>query len=152
MGFQDAFVFLVLLYAAVMVHGQPGNVRPRYIHFLNQHVHNGMTKQKCTGYIGYLKLTEPNSNRCKEINTFIATDGNRVNDICRQAGRRLENNRDLYESNKPFPVVTCKLTSGMFHDKCEYRGSESTRRVVIACDQGWPVHYDGDNVVVNGRK
>uniref|UniRef100_A0AAY5LB44 Ribonuclease A-domain domain-containing protein n=1 Tax=Esox lucius TaxID=8010 RepID=A0AAY5LB44_ESOLU len=152
MGFQGAFVFLVLLYAAVMVHGQPGNVKPRYIHFLNQHVNAGMTTQKCTSYIGYLKLTETNSNRCKEINTFILADKKHVNNICGQAGRRLDNNRDLYESNKPFPVVTCKLTSGSFHDKCEYRGSKSTRRVVIACDQGWPVHFQEDTVIVNGRK
>ncbi|KAJ8014707.1 hypothetical protein DPEC_G00018470 [Dallia pectoralis] len=44
MGFQHAFVFLVLLCAAVMVHGQPADVMPRYRNFLRQHVKDNMAK------------------------------------------------------------------------------------------------------------
>ncbi|KAK6299154.1 hypothetical protein J4Q44_G00306640 [Coregonus suidteri] len=78
MGFQRAFLLLVLLCATVMVHGQPADISPRYQHFLRQHVKGDMTIQKCQGVMGYLKLTEPDSENCKMKNTFIKANSNQV--------------------------------------------------------------------------
>ncbi|KAL1004910.1 hypothetical protein UPYG_G00052100 [Umbra pygmaea] len=147
MGVQQIFLFLVFLCAAVITHGQPANVGPRYKQFLRQHVKGDMTAKKCDGVIGNLKLTEPNGRNCKSKNTFILANSNQVRAICTRGGRPRGNG--LFESNNPFPVVICKHTGVEYHNKCRYRGSTSTRKVVIACDQGWPVHYGDDIVLVN---
>ncbi|KAK6299157.1 hypothetical protein J4Q44_G00306670 [Coregonus suidteri] len=78
MGFQRAFLLLVLLCATVMVHGQPADISPRYQHFLLQHVKGDMTIQKCQGVMGYLELVEPRTTNCKVKNTFIAATSSQV--------------------------------------------------------------------------
>ncbi|CAB1340047.1 unnamed protein product, partial [Coregonus sp. 'balchen'] len=141
MVFQRAFLFLVLLCATVMVHGQPADVSPRYQRFLLQHVTGGMTIQNCQHVMSNLKLTGPDG-KCKWKNTFIVANSNQVKAICGLGGTH--RNLNLFESNNPFPVVICKRTGGDYHPNCTYKGSKPTRTVVIACDRGWPVHYDGD--------
>eukprot|EP00063_Salmo_salar_P079669 XP_014054504.1 PREDICTED: ribonuclease-like 3 [Salmo salar] len=145
MGFQRTFLFLVLMCATVMVHGQPANISSRYTHFLRQHVNGDMTIQKCQGVMGYLELTESDSENCKVKNTFIKANSNQVRAICTGGGTPMGNG--LFESNNHFPVVICKhkckkkMLCQHTHPQYEYGGSSSTRKVVIACEREWPVHY-----------
>ncbi|KAK6299156.1 ribonuclease-like 3 [Coregonus clupeaformis] len=141
MVFQRAFLFLVLMCATVMVHGQPADVSPRYQRFLLQHVKGGMTIQNCQHVMSNLRLTGTDG-KCKWKNTFILANPVDVKPICGGGGTR--RNSNLFESNNPFSVVICQRTGGDYHPNCKYRGSSSTKRVVIACDGKWPVHYDGD--------
>ncbi|XP_024239023.1 ribonuclease-like 3 [Oncorhynchus tshawytscha] len=152
MGFQRAFLFLVLMCATVMVHSQPADIGHRYTHFLRQHVKGDMTIQKCQGVMGYLELTESDSANCKVKNTFIKANSNQVRAICTGGGTPLGNS--LFESNNRFPVVICKhkckkkTLCQHTHPRCEYEGSSSTRKVVIACEREWPVHYGDDILIV----
>ncbi|KAL1004912.1 hypothetical protein UPYG_G00052120, partial [Umbra pygmaea] len=136
MGVQQIFLFLVFLCAAVITHGQPANVGPHYQQFLRQHVKRNMNREMCEGVMGNLRLTEPNGRNCKSKNTFIAANSNHVRAICTGGGTPRGNN--LVESTNPFPVVICKHIGGDNHPRCRYRGSTSTRRVIIACNQEWP--------------
>uniref|UniRef100_A0A673VX33 Ribonuclease A-domain domain-containing protein n=1 Tax=Salmo trutta TaxID=8032 RepID=A0A673VX33_SALTR len=146
MGFQRTFLFLVLMCATVVVHGQPANIESRYKQFLRQHVKGDMTMQNCQGVMGYLELTESDGKTCKVKNTFIKANSNQVRAICTGGGT--PRGRDQFQSTNSFPVIICKHIGGDRHPHCRYRGSPpSTRNVVIACEQGWPVHY-GDDIIV----
>ncbi|XP_038848412.1 ribonuclease-like 3 [Salvelinus namaycush] len=138
MVFQRAFLFLVLLCVTVMVNGQPGDVRPRYQQFLLQHVRERMPIQNCE-----LEMTTlpRNSVTCKKTNTFILAKPELVIPICNSGGTNTHSN--LFQSTKPFIVVICQREENMLPN-CKYKGKSSTRYVTIACDRGFPVHYDGD--------
>lgn len=143
----------LLLVACAMVTAY-GQAPQQYPDFRRKHVNTGMTVQHCTGYMTYLRLTErPDVLTCKRINSFITASSSQVNAVCNGAGTPLGDDR--YSSNLPFPVVTCRLHSGERHPHCQYRGSQSTRNIELACDpdqtqrnKRWPTHYGGDVVVV----
>ncbi|XP_053086286.1 ribonuclease-like 3 [Pangasianodon hypophthalmus] len=137
-------VLLLVLCAALLAEAQPDGVAHRYSNFLNQHVYAGMTSNRCDSVIGSrgIETVLPNGKRsCKQRNTFILANSDQVRAVCGNAMKD-------YESGQPFRVVTCKLHSGERPPHCEYRGHEDRRYITISCEQGWPVHYPGDTVVV----
>lgn len=87
-------------------------------------------------------ISQVRQNKCKKINTFILAPINMVKSICKHAGQP---DGKMTKSLKPFPIVICKLKNkpSSFPD-CEYRGKALTRRIIIKCVQGLPVHYDND--------
>nr|NP_001187912.1 angiogenin-3 precursor [Ictalurus punctatus]ADO29290.1 angiogenin-3 [Ictalurus punctatus] len=139
------FVLVLLLVscAALPAEAQPPDVKHRYQNFLTQHVYPTMTEAKCTSEIRQRKITDGNTNNCKEVNTFIKTNIKDIMPVCGGATGR-------FTSGQPFPVVTCKLHSGERRPNCDYgkKGHMDTRYITIECDQGWPVHYQEDTVVV----
>uniref|UniRef100_A0AAY5EHG8 Ribonuclease A-domain domain-containing protein n=1 Tax=Electrophorus electricus TaxID=8005 RepID=A0AAY5EHG8_ELEEL len=108
--------------------------------FLTQHVIEDM-KQTSDQVINQRHITEGNTNNCKEINTFILATDEQVRAVCSDGGT--PKGRNLYESTKRFPLVICKLKKGVRCPKCEYNGKRSTRTIIVACDRGWPVHFEG---------
>nr|XP_020463149.1 ribonuclease-like 3 [Monopterus albus] len=103
-----------------------------------------MRTNKCDEVIGRLRISETNSNRCKETNTFIRATTNLVKSICGQAG---EPYGEMTKSLQTFDIVVCQLRNqGATHPRCQYRGQSSTRKIAIKCEQGFPVHFDGDIV------
>ncbi|XP_065126450.2 ribonuclease-like 3 [Paramisgurnus dabryanus] len=139
---QSAVILLLVLCASLSTDAQPADVRERYKTFLNQHVNGNMNEHICTSVIRSRHITKPNTNECKEVNTFIQANGNTVKSVCTGGGRIYNYQRNLYISLNPFPVITCTLKSGTRRPNCEYRGHKSTRYIVVACEQGWPTHYD----------
>ncbi|KAL4631139.1 ribonuclease-like 3 [Arapaima gigas] len=147
-----ALVLLLVLCAVVSVYSQPDDVKPRYVKFLTQHFKSDMQENKCTSVIKARDIhrEEIGKKKCKDVNTFIySTPKNTIKDVCGKAGTENAgpNGSRLFTSTKPFPVIKCTIKSGERPPHCEYRGHKSTRKIRIACDKGWPVHYDGDIVV-----
>ncbi|XP_072539865.1 ribonuclease-like 3 [Salminus brasiliensis] len=144
-----AVVFLLALCATLSADAQPAEVKERYVHFLNQHVFGSMNENKCDSVIRdpNRRITAGDTNKCKEINTFVLATHEQVRAVCQKGG--IHKTRNLYQSTKPFPVVTCRLKSGERHPRCEYRGKQSTRIITVGCDQEWPVHYEEDTLVIN---
>uniref|UniRef100_A0A3B1KBJ6 Ribonuclease like 3 n=1 Tax=Astyanax mexicanus TaxID=7994 RepID=A0A3B1KBJ6_ASTMX len=141
-----AVVLLVALCATPSADAQPAEVKARYQHFLNQHVFGGMNEKQCDSVIGKRGITQGDTNNCKETNTFILATQEQVRAVCQEGGKPKGGN--LYESTKPFPVITCRLQSGGRQPKCKYRGQKSTRTITVGCAQTWPVHYDGDDLII----
>ncbi|KAK9967231.1 hypothetical protein ABG768_001639 [Culter alburnus] len=137
---QSAVILLLILSVSSFTHGQPDNIKPRYIKFLNQHYGPSMTEQKCTSEIRKRDITG-NDDGCKPVNTFIQANSNDIRAVCGRGGTPQGGN--LFKSNQPFPVITCKLQNGQRPPRCEYgRGKRSTRYIVLGCAEGWPVHYE----------
>ncbi|KAK7141257.1 hypothetical protein R3I93_015422 [Phoxinus phoxinus] len=151
MGIHQSTVIVLLVLCAffsLSIYGQPAEVRRRYEHFLTQHVYGAMTEQRCDRVIRERRITQSEtSNNCKEVNTFIQANSNEVRAVCTGGGTRLPENRDLYISENGFPVVMCTLRSGGRRPNCNYRGGTSFRKIVVACEGGWPVHYQ-EGVIV----
>nr|3LJD_A Chain A, Zebrafish RNase1 [Danio rerio]3LJD_B Chain B, Zebrafish RNase1 [Danio rerio]3LN8_A Chain A, HYDROLASE [Danio rerio]3LN8_B Chain B, HYDROLASE [Danio rerio] len=124
------------------------HVKERYKNFLNQHVGPDMSVQRCNSEIGpnNRKITlSGTDNGCKPVNTFILANKRLIKTVCGRAGSPQGN---MVRSNQPFPVVKCVLNNGERHPYCEYRGTRSTRYIVLKCEEGWPVHYHEDEVNV----
>ncbi len=138
---QSAVILLLVLAASFTVYGQPDNIKPRYQKFLNQHYGPRVSEQDCDKEIRKRDITAAGTaNGCKDVNTFVQANTNDIKAVCGRGGTPHGNN--LFKSNQPFPLVTCKLQSGQRHPKCQYRGKKSTRYIVLGCDRGWPVHYE----------
>ncbi|KAI5630415.1 ribonuclease like 2 precursor [Silurus asotus] len=139
-------VSLLVLSTVLFAEAQSANVMPRYQNFLNQHVYGNMAESWCTSEIRSRKITDGNSNNCKDVNTFIRATVEQVKAVCGKA-------TGYYTSGQPFSVVTCKLKSGERRPDCVYtdrrKKGDRSRYIRIACDQGWPVHYDEDYIVVD---
>uniref|UniRef100_A0A3Q2DVA6 Ribonuclease A-domain domain-containing protein n=1 Tax=Cyprinodon variegatus TaxID=28743 RepID=A0A3Q2DVA6_CYPVA len=102
---------------------------------------------QCDAVITSRQISQTGSNLCKETNTFIRATVGLVKPVCERAG---EPYRGMRRSLQPFDVVVCTLKNqGARLPHCQYRGAIRTRRIAIQCEQGLPVHYDGDVVVIN---
>ncbi|XP_041653886.1 ribonuclease-like 3 [Cheilinus undulatus] len=120
------------------------NVNERYQKFRNQHIIGEMSANRCDAVIGSRRISETDSNECKETNTFILANANTIRNICGQAGEPYD---QLTKSLQPFSIVVCTLrNAGARHPRCEYRGRARTRRIAIRCEGGFPVHFGRDIV------
>ncbi|XP_026213875.1 ribonuclease-like 3 [Anabas testudineus] len=140
------FVCLLLVLLGTIVLSQDANIRPRYEKFINQHINGQMRENRCDDVIRSRRITQTNSNDCKETNTFIRAGTGLVRGICGDAGAPYGLMR---RSLKPFNVVVCKLKNQSRYPHCQYRGQDRTRYIVIACDQGFPVHFEEDIILNN---
>ncbi|MFV1304158.1 hypothetical protein, partial [Klebsiella pneumoniae] len=119
---QSAVIFLLVFSFSFTAAKVPPDVDPRYQKFLRQHVDADMSVQKCDRAMSIKKITAGTGNDCKEVNTFIQATKDRITTVCGDAGTPVNN---LFKSNQPFPVVTCKLKSGNRRPNCQYRGTSS---------------------------
>lgn len=140
------FALGLLLSATLCAHSQSEKVRQRYQKFVTQHINGNMNEYICDKEMRSRKITQTDSNDCKHTNTFIQASAQYVKRICGDAGTHYHGN--LYKSNQPFPIVTCTHRGGARYPRCEYRGHKSTRYIAIACEEGWPVHYEDDDLVI----
>ncbi|XP_059130448.1 angiogenin [Peromyscus eremicus] len=111
----------------------------RYIKFLTQHLDadpKGRDDRYCNRMMKDRGLTSP----CKDRNTFIHGNKKSIRAICGEGGNPYKDN--LRISISKFQVTTCKHTGGSPLPPCQYRASKDFRRIIIACENGWPVHFD----------
>lgn len=138
---QSAVILLLVLAASFTAYGQPDNIKPRYQKFLTQHYGPSVSEQDCDKEIRNRRITASGTaNGCKDVNTFINANKNDINNVCGRGGTPKGNN--LFISNQPFAVVTCKRKGQQNPLNCQYRGTKSTRYIVLGCDRKWPVHYE----------
>lgn len=142
MKIQFVFLLLVLLYATVL------SVDPvtvdRYKNFINQHIYGEMTVGKCSDVIRRRQITKTDTSQCKDTNTFIRANTNLVRNICDKAGEPYREKPHLRISLKPFNIIVCNLRNQARQPSCEYRGQDRTRKIVIECKEGFPVHFEED--------
>ncbi|KAF3688508.1 Ribonuclease-like 3 [Channa argus] len=116
-----------------------------YEKFKRQHINKTMTKDDCNKEIS-TKGIYNRDKTCKNINTFILADEKRVKKICNGEGKLNKKDRMTY-SNTKFNIVVCKLQNpGAKKPNCVYKGERLTKRVVVKCEGGFPVHYQGDKL------
>lgn len=132
-------LFVVLLSPCVL--GQ--TVQERNRNFITRHIKQGMNPNRCDVEMGRRGITAVGSNQCRDLDTFITASAGHVKDVCADAGSVYAANRVMRRSNQPFPVVNCRLRGNNRPPRCEYRGSTATRYIVIRCEQGFPVHFEG---------
>ncbi|XP_071385670.1 ribonuclease-like 3 [Centroberyx affinis] len=140
MRIQFVSLLLALLCATVLSLPEDGN--PRYRKFINQHVIGRMSADRCDAVIRSRDITMTDSNECKETNTFILATTKLIKPICGRAGQPYGH---LTKSLQPFSIIVCTLRNqGATRPNCQYRGQARTRRIAIACNSGYPVHFDRD--------
>ncbi|XP_033830256.1 ribonuclease-like 3 [Periophthalmus magnuspinnatus] len=133
-------LFVLVLFPSALL-GQ--SINDRYRKFINQHVNQGMSQTACDAVMGRRRITVTDSNQCKETNTFINAGTNEIKKVCNAAGRPYQNSRNLRVSNQPFPIINCKEKGNHRYPRCEYQGRSATKYIIIGCEDGFPVHFDG---------
>ncbi|XP_016021097.2 angiogenin isoform X1 [Rousettus aegyptiacus] len=112
----------------------------RYEHFLTQHYDpkpSGRDKRYCESMMVKRGLTTP----CKDRNTFVHDTKNKIKAVCEDKNGTPYKG-SLRKSKSPFQVTTCKHTGGSPRPPCYYKATSGSRDIVIACENGWPVHFD----------
>uniref|UniRef100_W5UHP9 Ribonuclease-like 3 n=1 Tax=Ictalurus punctatus TaxID=7998 RepID=W5UHP9_ICTPU len=132
-------VLLLVLCAALPAEAQ------NWAAFKKKHIYPSMDERRCTDTINDRGINS--GGRCKKMNSFILATESQVKAVCEKGGRPVGGN--LYESNNPFLVVTCSLEPGS--NPCKYNGPKSTRCITIACEKGFPVHYERERPGQSGR-
>uniref|UniRef100_A0A8C4Y6M4 Ribonuclease A-domain domain-containing protein n=1 Tax=Gopherus evgoodei TaxID=1825980 RepID=A0A8C4Y6M4_9SAUR len=132
------FLTLVLLAACLAQLSEGASYRQ----FLTRHVDfpksgGGNNRLYCNRIMQRRGLTRP---VCKPTNTFIHAPTSQIEPVCRDGGEPAEG--DLRLSEDPFPLTVCELQGGSDPPDCDYSGSSSTSRIVIACVDGEPVHFE----------
>ncbi|XP_021010216.1 angiogenin-4-like [Mus caroli] len=111
----------------------------RYIKFLTQHYDakpKGRDHRYCESMMRERELTSP----CKDVNTFIHDTKNNIKAICEKKGSPYGENFRI--SNSRFQITTCRHSGRSPRPPCRYRAFKDFRSIVIACVDGWPVHFD----------
>lgn len=144
---------LMMLFATGL--SKPANLKPKPIEkrqnetpdekFKRQHVDAKMTAKKCDAVIKNKQIYNVD-NTCKDTNTFILSDYEKVKAICNGHGSP-HKNTCLTESKAKFSIVKCELkNNGGRKPKCQYKGKLLTNRIVVVQCGGLPVHYEKDIV------
>ncbi|XP_016854000.2 angiogenin-like [Anolis carolinensis] len=145
-------VSLVFLLAALVsvsevdASKQPSAVKERYIHFLNEHRDNSNTNTGGKYCNDMMRKRGPTIPNCKVKNSFIHASDRAIKDVCGNGG---EPYGTLRLSCNPFRVTTCDLKGESTRPPCKYKHDNRPRHIAIACDQGYPVHYDEGNIIIN---
>ncbi|KAF4073338.1 hypothetical protein AMELA_G00257690 [Ameiurus melas] len=103
--------------------------------FKKKHIYLSMDERRCNDTIKDKGINSGDT--CKIKNSFILATEDQVKAVCGKAGNPVGGN--LRESNKPFIVVTCSLAGS---NPCKYNGQKRTQCITIACENGYPVHYE----------
>ncbi|KAF4115061.1 hypothetical protein G5714_002550 [Onychostoma macrolepis] len=135
---RSSVIVLLLLSVSSFTHGQSAYIRARYQKFLNQHLAPFVNREMCTDVIRNRNIVSETGG-CKPVNTFIQANENQITAVC---GRNNRLNNNLFQNNQQFSVVTCNLRSGQWPNCVYDTGRLSTRYIVLACEQGLPVHYE----------
>lgn len=122
---------------------------PRYRHFLNQHYDHepqGRNDRYCETMMRRRHLTSP----CKDINTFVHGNSGSIRAICEDTnGSPYGDN--LRISRSAFQITTCRHIGGSPFPPCRYRATRGSRIIVVACEEGFPVHLDESVFVSNNH-
>ncbi|XP_071314416.1 ribonuclease-like 3 [Trachinotus anak] len=139
MRFQVVCLLLVLLSATVFLK----NVKDRYEKFIKQHIYENMTADKCDAEMQKRKISILPNGKCKPTNTFVRANNKTVKSICEGKGERYG---EMTKSLQRFDIVVCRLKPrAKKPPKCQYSGTKiSQKKIIIKCENGYPVHYDGD--------
>uniref|UniRef100_A0A670KHA9 Ribonuclease A-domain domain-containing protein n=1 Tax=Podarcis muralis TaxID=64176 RepID=A0A670KHA9_PODMU len=104
-------------------------------------------------HINYPKTSAPNLNAycnlmmvqrklnpavCKFTNTFINNPTDSVQDVCGNGGKQFKDK--LYDSNNPFSMTICRFINGKPPNDCKYKGTVTSRRIRVTCENKKPVH------------
>ncbi|XP_053216787.1 ribonuclease pancreatic-like [Podarcis raffonei] len=104
-------------------------------------------------HINYPKTSAPNLNAycnlmmvqrklnpavCKVTNTFINNPTDSVQDVCGNGGKQFKDK--LYDSNNPFSMTICRFINGKPPNDCKYKGTVTSRRIRVTCENKKPVH------------
>ncbi|XP_074091063.1 ribonuclease 4 [Macrotis lagotis] len=139
-GIRSLLLLLVLL-GLWLVQPSSGQSR-RFQQFLRQHVDphsEGGDATYCNQMMHRRRMTET---RCKPVNTFIHEDFWNIQSICQTSNIQCKNGQmNCHEGI--MKITDCRLTGGSSFPNCRYRTLARTRRVVIACENSEPVHFDG---------
>ncbi|CAM5153420.1 unnamed protein product [Eretmochelys imbricata] len=130
---------LVLLVASLAL----AQEESRYEKFLRQHVDaSDPSPPDARRYCNLLmrRRDMATAHKCKHLNTFIHSSANQIKPVCGDGGEPAGG--DLRLSEDPFPLTICELQGGADPPDCDYSGSSSTSRIVIACVDGEPVHFE----------
>lgn len=111
--------------------------------FLRQHVDYPMTEvwdaqRYCTLMMKRRHMAT--SKYCKHLNTFVHMEVPQIQAVCGPAGEPTTG--DLRESNSSFPLTVCRLQRGSWAPDCNYIGTSAVDRIIIACEDGNPVHLE----------
>lgn len=142
---RSTVIVLLLLSVSSFTHGQPEHIRARYQKFLNQHLAPFVNREMCTDVIRNRNIVSETGG-CKPVNTFIQANENQITAVC---GRNNRLNNNLFQNNQRFSLVTCSLRSGQWPNCVYDTGRLSTLYIVLACEQGLPVHYERSTVQMN---
>lgn len=144
---QEIMRFLLMCAAMVLlsasVHLQKANIKTRYKKFERQHINKNMSVNACDDVMQTRNISRLRNNKCKKINTFVRADINTVKSICNGKGVP---HGDKTKSNQRFNLVVCELKKQSTKPlRCHYKGHEKlSKRIIIKCEKGYPVHYGGD--------
>ncbi|XP_006835609.1 PREDICTED: angiogenin [Chrysochloris asiatica] len=111
----------------------------RYKDFLTKHYDakpGGRNDRYCDSMMKRRGLTAP----CKDTNTFIHGNKGNIKAICGNNGIPYGTHFRLSKSS--FQITTCKHVGSSPRPPCRYRASQGFRGIVIACENGLPVHFD----------
>ncbi|XP_053450282.1 angiogenin [Nycticebus coucang] len=110
----------------------------KYKQFLAQH-YDATPKGRDGRYCD--KIMERRGLTCKDINTFIHGSKGKIKAICgnKNGNPHIEN---LRMSRYPFQITTCRHVGGSSQPPCRYRATTGVRFIVVACENGLPVHFD----------
>ncbi|XP_075773441.1 uncharacterized protein LOC142825350 [Pelodiscus sinensis] len=114
----------------------------RYEKFLRQHVDAAEPSPPDAGrYCSRMmqRRAMATAGHCKHLNTFVHARAEQIQPVCGDGGRPAGG--DLRLSTEPFPLTVCQLQGRARPPDCHYAGASSTSRVVIACADGQPVHF-----------
>ncbi|EMP28245.1 Angiogenin [Chelonia mydas] len=138
--------------AALVLLGAPATA-DQYQKFLLQHVDanpTGRDDRYCTKQMHHVlnKLWKlypnPEGKVCKDPNTFIHANSNAIRAVCTDEGGtdyRTKSGQIMRQSLNRFQVTTCSWHGGKPLDNCKYRAAKDCRTIVIACNDGFPVHF-----------
>ncbi|XP_048374331.1 ribonuclease pancreatic-like isoform X1 [Sphaerodactylus townsendi] len=142
--FSKTSSWLLLCYFAVLLVaflGQPSD-GANYADFARKHI--GYPKTAADNPNAYCKVMMKDrgmtDGSCKANNTFIHDEPSNIQNICSGGGTRWSGN--LYDSRQSFPLTFCRNRGR--YPKCNYIGTEMTKRVRVGCVKGLPVHFQTD--------
>ncbi|XP_004698936.1 angiogenin [Echinops telfairi] len=133
-------LFLVFMLALGLTPPPLTQDNARYKHFLSQHYDGnprGRNDRYCESMMVIRGLTTP----CKEINTFIHYKKGSIKAIC-GTKNGIPHGENLRRSKSPFQITTCRHVGGSPRPPCRYRATQGFRDIVVACENGLPVHFD----------
>lgn len=139
MAISPGPLFLIFVLGLVVIPPTLAQDDSRYTKFLTQH-HDAKPKGRDDRYCERMMKRRSLTSPCKDVNTFIHGNKSNIKAICGANGSPYREN--LRMSKSPFQVTTCKHTGGSPRPPCQYRASAGFRHVVIACENGLPVHFD----------
>lgn len=135
MKIQSFLLFLALL--STIQFCQSENA---YEKFKNQHIIDEINMKKGCEKLIQEKHIQDKSN-CKKENTFILSNVDDVISVC--TGMPIRDN--LYRSTETFHFVLCTLIGDQTSKPCKYKSTEKEEQIMIACNDGKPVHFQDPN-------